>query len=128
MLSSPDSFCNKTVGLPESEIAIGAGHAHDLPARTVTGATVARARGKSGLLVAVEHAIEIAIQGQPVTVPLGDTGIGHGTLKIGLGAELRLGEGRFVCVFRSKVGSWPIYVNAEEVSQFEWRSEPTLTR
>jgi hypothetical protein len=27
-----------------------------------------------------------------------------------------------------KVGSWPIYVNAEEVSQFEWISEPTLTR
>ena len=26
------------------------------------------------------------------------------------------------------VGSWPIYVNAEEVSQFEWISEPTLTR
>lgn len=25
-------------------------------------------------------------------------------------------------------GSWPIYVNAEEVSQFEWISEPTLTR
>jgi hypothetical protein len=29
---------------------------------------------------------------------------------------------------RCKAGSWPIYVNAEEVSQFEWISEPTLTR
>jgi hypothetical protein len=27
-----------------------------------------------------------------------------------------------------RFGSWPIYVNAEEVSQFEWISEPTLTR
>jgi endonuclease G, mitochondrial len=30
--------------------------------------------------------------------------------------------------FQRKVGSWPLYVNAEEVSQFEWISEPTLTR
>jgi hypothetical protein len=31
-------------------------------------------------------------------------------------------------LFHGKAGSWPIYVNAEEVSQFEWISEPTLTR
>ena len=36
------------VGLPESEMAVGAGHAHDLPVRTVTGATVARAEGRAG--------------------------------------------------------------------------------
>src|SRR5262249_7894007 len=54
--------------------------------------------GQSGLLVAVEHAIEIAIQGQSVPVPLGDTGIGHGTVRMGLRAELRLGEGRLVCL------------------------------
>jgi Galactose oxidase, central domain len=29
---------------------------------------------------------------------------------------------------RCKAGSWPIYVNAEEVSPLEWISEPTLTR
>ena len=63
-------------------MAGGAGHAHDLPARTVTCHRGA-GRGKSGLLVAVEHAIEIAIQGQPVTIPLGDTGIGHGTVRMG---------------------------------------------
>src|SRR5262249_11456353 len=36
------------VGLPESASAGGAGHARDLSARTVTGATVARTVGRAG--------------------------------------------------------------------------------
>ena len=32
------------------------------------------------------------------------------------------------CVFHAKPGSWPLYVKAEEGSQFEWGSAPTLTR
>jgi hypothetical protein len=84
------------VALPESEMPGGAGPTHDLPARTVTGPTGARGAGSAGSSSLSSTPWRSAIRGQPGPVPRWDTGRGHGTVRMDLRAELRLGEGRGV--------------------------------